>query len=66
MANPVAGKVGQWMSAGKTLPQQMVRGSVGGAGLGAAQAGGETEGTMAERLQAGTECRNALGVWSAR
>jgi hypothetical protein len=62
MANPVAGKVGQWMSAGKTLPQQMVRGSVGGAGLGAAQAGGETEGTMAERLQAGLNAGAFGGV----
>ena len=54
-ANPIAGKVGQWMGAGKSLPSKMGRGSVGGAGLSAAQAIGESNAPLSERLQAGIE-----------
>jgi len=54
-ANPIAGKVGQWMGAGKSLPSKMGRGSVGGAGLSATQAIGESNAPLSERLQAGIE-----------
>lgn len=54
-ANPIAGKVGQYMGAGKSLPSQMARGSAGGAGLSATQAIGESDGPITERLKAGIE-----------
>jgi hypothetical protein len=52
IANPVARAAGSWAMGGK-LPAQMLKGSVSGAGLSGAQAIGETEGGMAERLKAG-------------
>jgi hypothetical protein len=61
-ANPIAGKVGQYMGAGKSLPSQMARGMAGGAGLSAAQAIGESDGPITERLKAGIEPAIVGGV----
>jgi len=53
IVNPIARGVGNWAMAGKSLPGQMLKGSASGAGLGGAQAIGESDGPMSERLQAG-------------
>ena len=59
--NPIANakKVQTFLAGGKSLPSKMSRASVGGAGLSAAQAIGETDGSMSERLSAGL---NAAGT----
>lgn len=55
MANPLANKVGKWMGVAPSTTGQMARASAGGAGLGFAQAAGETDGSMSERLSAGMD-----------
>ena len=59
--NPIANakKVQAFLAGGKSLPSKIGRASVGGAGLSAAQAIGETDGSMSGRLSAGL---NAAGT----
>ena len=55
IVNPIARGVGNWAIAGKSLPGRMLKGSASGAGLGGAQAIGESDGPITERLKAGRD-----------
>ncbi len=60
--NPVARATGNWAVAGKSLPAKMIKSSGVGAGLGGAQAIGESEGPLTERLKAGKDAAIIGGV----
>lgn len=55
IVNPIARGVGNWAIAGKSLPGQVLKGSASGAVLGGAQAIGESDGPITERLKAGRD-----------
>ena len=60
--NPVARATGNWAMTGKSLPAKMIKSSGVGAGLGGAQAIGESEGPLTERLKAGKDAAIIGGV----
>jgi hypothetical protein len=62
MTSPLVRGVGNWMSAGKTLGQQVARGIGGGAGLSAGQAMGESNSPLAEKLKEGAQAGAIGGV----
>tara|TARA_R110000824_G_scaffold340066_2_gene526579 strand:- start:680 stop:2752 length:2073 start_codon:yes stop_codon:yes gene_type:complete len=62
IVNPIARATGNWAMAGKSLPAQMIKSSGVGAGLGGAQAIGESEGPLTERLKAGKDAAIIGGV----
>jgi hypothetical protein len=62
MANPIGMKAGKWMGEGATLGSQTLRGAAGGAGLAGAQALGESEGNLSDRLMSGLKAGATGGL----